>query len=669
MKKLNTLLVLCLLFLLISCERDSEHQEDLAIENRSIVVDSVEDIEPWFNQYIVDNIGQEHANDAFELFDIRWDKPMQWNDSTFVYPMHHFVSHALYGYTRLFVQLQPSDSPLMYFYTVYPDNQDQIEFTTTDIINFNGRLVVFDIMEGYKERIQYVDGELKNYYSGGDLILSRGEIEFPNWWAPRRVAGHGWSWNPNDNGGCCCGAQCGGSNCGPCNGSGGNDTGFDINIINIPGKPGWLIHGNGSNSSGGTGGSGSSGGSSAGGGTNGNPKNPIDEAGLDEIRRQQFANLVCDYADRSTSGCSCQQLMTVIDISCLDEPDFFTCAATSDDCDPSNFTEEDECTGAIALFEATYGLTLTVKEKRAIRKAINDNDDVSCGGEGFEEEVLFTYISTKLDLDDNKECLKNNLSELKKIQSFLTKHDEDDSADDCMNSKENLSKAIGNAYADAMCNEGITQLDLGDIGNSNDPLWNIMKEQLWGMVTELVADFIPGGTLALLGPELFDNLDSGNWMDAMYNSIDIVLNEADACFPAAKITSLGLGLYTNGKHLDRFYNAFKKAKNLGDDVVAKLYMVLKSKLGDDIFKKFKWVNNSVGSEISDVIDPLDFWDEIVSNFGGTLGGGNGNELTLSDIPGFPWLTIKFYPISTTPPHCPTLSFKLNTGFEFKIRFC
>ena len=82
------------------------------------------------------------------------------------------------------------------------------------------------------------------------------------------------------------------------------------------------------------------------------------------------------------------------------------------------------------------------------------------------------------------------------------------------------------------------------------------------------------------------------------------------------------------------------------------------------------MNNTIGAEVSDVGDPLDFWDELVGIFGAAnTGGGNGNEITAEFFLGGSKFTLKFYPNSTTPPHCPTISIKKGNSFEFKIRFC
>ena len=275
------------------------------------------------------------------------------------------------------------------------------------------------------------------------------------------------------------------------------------------------------------------------------------------------------------------------------------------------------------------------------------------------KDELFDLIDDNLSLADNESFLKSNPNEIIKINSFLENHNDGEE------SEQNLSLAVANAYADII-EDGI---DLLELGENDNVLFSIMKEQLLILIKELLADFIPGGTLVTLGPELLDNMSSGNWMDAMYNAIDIVLNEADAFFPAAKIASTGLALAINAKHLSKFWKAIDKLKVLGTDVLNKVFQALNSKLGDKIFDSFSWVNQSHGSNLKNIGDPLDFWDELVTIFGGAVTGGNGNELVLSNIPGLPHITIRFYPASTTPPHCPTISIKNNTGFEFKIRFC
>ncbi|NRA48323.1 MAG: hypothetical protein HRU12_04260 [Phaeodactylibacter sp.] len=86
-------------------------------------------------------------------------------------------------------------------------------------------------------------------------------------------------------------------------------------------------------------------------------------------------------------------------------------------------------------------------------------------------------------------------------------------------SDKNLAVAIARAYDDIYAEFGSTMLDLGD--GPSDPMRDIVIEMLLETVKELVADLILGGTLATIGPELFANLQGGQWMDAMFNAVDM----------------------------------------------------------------------------------------------------------------------------------------------------
>ncbi|MEM1323012.1 MAG: hypothetical protein AAGG75_22290 [Bacteroidota bacterium] len=325
------------------------------------------------------------------------------------------------------------------------------------------------------------------------------------------------------------------------------------------------------------------------------------------------------------------------------------------------------CQDAAIAFISSHGLNMSPADLQALIGTPSSCSNQAAFDE-FALQKLFNDLNTKLDLDDNMACLMSaqGTDQLVNIANFYNAH-HGDQADDC---EENLSTAICNAFADTYCEEGITTLNLGEVGNSADPIWTIMKEQLWEMLKELTADFIPGGTLVLLGPELFNNLQSGDWMNAMYNAVDIVLNEADVCFPIAKVASFGAGLFVTAKQLAEFYEAFKKIKLFGDQVVSKLYHVLSTKL-DDIYKNFKWVNNRVGVELKNAGDPLEFWDELEALFpdADVL---SPSELAPYELAGIKInggqvrISIKFG--GNNNPDGYTLEFKYHTGYTFKVRF-
>ncbi len=193
-------------------------------------------------------------------------------------------------------------------------------------------------------------------------------------------------------------------------------------------------------------------------------------------------------------------------------------------------------------------------------------------------------------------------------------------------SEANASRAIAKAYFLLVQEEGMISLDLNFIDGG--PLWEIMKEALLEILKEVLIDFIPGAILATLGPELFDNLQDGNWMDAMYNALDIVLNEADAFFPAAKVASTGIGLFVKGRQLQRFHKAYKEANALGENFLKGLHNTLRERQGKSlswIRENFEWLGKSpdgttkIGAKLNN-ITANGFFEDLKKEFGAIYAG-------------------------------------------------
>lgn len=411
--------------LIFSCSKDennsaidNETQSNETL-NRSGSVNSVADIENWFEQYLTDNIGVENVAEGLLFFNVEWNNYIEWNENTFVFPMYHFVPYGRVGYTRLFVDISDVE-PEAYFYSVFPDNQDQVNFDINDVIEFNGDLFTFDIINGYQDMLEYENGELVRYYHEDELIVTRGGgLNWPDWWKPREEDGGGnndnWPWDDywvddgsadtGDGGTLDCFAPCpnGYPKSHPtrlgiwlkCHHERDCDGIIDIEIINIP-SSGRKIHKIGSNTT-----KGNVGGTNGNNPPNGNPKNPIDIEGLDEARLQQFKNLVCQYKAYKNLECSCEQLVNEISFDCLDADNFFDCAdANGEYCRTTIIIEDDECILAIDDFEAEHGITLTKKEKMAIHQAFAENGG-SCSDEGFDDDTWnilcdrgFDYVTT-----------------------------------------------------------------------------------------------------------------------------------------------------------------------------------------------------------------------------------------------------------------------------------
>ncbi len=204
-----------------------------------------------------------------------------------------------------------------------------------------------------------------------------------------------------------------------------------------------------------------------------------------------------------------------------------------------------------------------------------------------------------------------------------------------------------------------------------DPLMDMIVEQLAEALKAVLIDLLPGGTLVTSAPIIKQHFEQGNILEGLWECVVTALDEGGRVLPLVKAANLTIGIVNIADKMGDFYKVLKKAKNLGDDVVYRLYQVLKNKL-DVVYTKVKWINNTQGARISDAGDPLDFWDELISIFGvnpDNIHCGNGNELVATFILGGNSFTMKFYPASTSPPNCPTISIQKGNGLPFKMRFC
>ncbi|MFN4256480.1 MAG: hypothetical protein ACK4Q5_15875 [Saprospiraceae bacterium] len=250
------------------------------------------------------------------------------------------------------------------------------------------------------------------------------------------------------------------------------------------------------------------------------------------------------------------------------------------------------------------------------------------------------------------------------ILSFLNSHNA--SSQEHTNAQAVAKGYIGIlASNDPAVQDFVSNFQAASIG---DPIWGFVKEQMAAILTDLIADLIPGGTILTIGPQLLNNLEQGNLLDALWNAVDIALNEADTFIPAAKVASFGIGVYTNFSKLSKFYDAMKKAATLGDDVLFGMYQVLRNRV-DDIYAKFEWVNNDVGAKLSGG-NALEIWDDLEDVFpNATIL--SPSQLAPYEIAGIKLnngtrISIKYG--GNTNPNGYTIEFKTNGGFIYKIRF-
>ena len=394
---------LVLVLSITACQKDNLNDAS-ELEHRSSIVqvNSIPELKPWFFSHLNDIFhDQTTTNEFLNIVSPRWDEQITWNDSTIVIPCNHFVPDEPVGYTRLFLQHDSSGKPSAYFYSIFPEDQAQIQFTTGDIQFFNGRMITYDLVEGYKDQIIYSSGK-PHYYMDGEQIVTLRCPGCPRWWlGPEYTDGTGAGEPAAESGGgglpmIGCDEPCPNGHSPDkcrhprdCNGGGGGDI-----IIYIPGKPGWLIHNNGTGKGGGLTGGGGSGGGPV---DQGNSDNPLDEAGIDEIILIQLQNLLCWYIANHPSPHTCEELMDIVSIYCLEVPNPADCIEAAidnnnDDDDPDPIDIDAECQNAMNLFTSTFGLSLSHSERFAIQEAVTEAG-IPCGDdEAFNEVAIETLI-------------------------------------------------------------------------------------------------------------------------------------------------------------------------------------------------------------------------------------------------------------------------------------
>lgn len=269
---------------------------------------------------------------------------------------------------------------------------------------------------------------------------------------------------------------------------------------------------------------------------------------------------------------------------------------------------------------------------------------------------LLTLITTLGLSSDQVAWLCENGNVITELDGFIDSHS-------ATASEKNTAHAVSLAYLSLKMNpDANVQQMLNDISSQSigNPLLEILGEQIADLVADVLIDIIPGGTLITMGPQALQQFQDGDILGGLWTVVQVALDEGSAFIPVAKIGNVAINLANNAVKLSRFYDVMKKAYTLGDDVAYRVYQVLRNKI-DDIYSKVSWTGN--GAKVEGVGDPLDFFDELTSLFpGGTLSGGNGNELVYT----FSNITIKFYPSSTSSGE-PTISIKKGS-YEFKLRF-
>lgn len=255
----------------------------------------------------------------------------------------------------------------------------------------------------------------------------------------------------------------------------------------------------------------------------------------------------------------------------------------------------------------------------------------------------------------------------KELVPFINNHSQSEN-------DRNTAKVVALSYVGLRLSGNIEiQNLLNDIKSTSigTPLWDMLMDQLSIIIKETLIDIIPGGTAITVGPQAIEQFKNGDWLGGMWTTLTIVLDEAARFIPPAKIVDLAVGLSEKALKLSKFYDVMKKVYTLGDDMAYKVYQVLRNKL-DRFYSKIEWGGTNIGANVTGVGDPLDVWDDLIGSLpGGTFSGGNGNEIVYSVTIGGKQFKLKFYPNSTTPPNCPTISIEMTSGgnYSWKMRLC
>lgn len=295
---------------------------------------------------------------------------------------HQLQSSDIHDYFYISTK---NNIPHALFYDIVPNDQNQTSFNQDDIDFFDGSQITYDIFDGYADRIVYELGEPSAYMNESNYF----ELKCPGctWWNldPTQTdestgAGGGSSYvysDPTrDRGGrtLCMNEPCpNGFSISQCKhkridcSGGQSGGGFDITVVNIAGNPGWMIYNayqdnstrGGNRPGGGTGTGNQPGG---GGGSSSKPKNPVDEAGLNEIECYHARTVAAEnYLDNNPHiDLTVTQMLSVLgpDDPCgLNQDEFeaaLELALIMDACSQSTATLED-CIAFLTDFRIVAG--------------------------------------------------------------------------------------------------------------------------------------------------------------------------------------------------------------------------------------------------------------------------------------------------------------------------
>ncbi|MBT8230708.1 MAG: hypothetical protein KJO50_10640, partial [Bacteroidia bacterium] len=270
LKSTQYLFFMSLIFLVCSCQKDdmdlnvpvpgSADTEIVLGASNGVSVQSLDDLQDWFENLVYSHYGLETGELALRMFDPKWSSAMTINESTIIVPCDKFTPSTEFRATRLFITLDDSNIPQSYFYDIVPEDQSKTRFNQEDRDYFDGKIVTYDIFDGYKDKLVYEDGDILDYFNDNNQF--RLKCLSCYWWnlAPTETDGstgggggsYAWPPMPNDRPGetLCLNDPCpNGFPVHQCRHNRIDCNTFPITIITIPGSPGFLIHDSSNDSS------------------------------------------------------------------------------------------------------------------------------------------------------------------------------------------------------------------------------------------------------------------------------------------------------------------------------------------------------------------------------------------------------------------------------------
>lgn len=322
-----------------------------------------------------------------------------------------------------------------------------------------------------------------------------------------------------------------------------------------------------------------------------------------------------------------------------------------------------ECVGEIFdEFVNANNLQIDTETSKYIK-----NDLINSGVCGDEEDIaeaLFNKLNESLDLDDNKECLMDNVSMLSQMSNFMT------SDSNCNEESKSIKSIIADSFADGYCEDPTNPMFNNAVPfEDDDPLLSIIVDQVKQLAFDMVADLVPGGSLLTTGPEFLEHIKLGNYMEAVYSFVDIALNEAEHCFPVAKAASIVLGTVDGYKQIKKLVKTFNNMKHLGRDVIEKVYTLFIDRLGWDANKinnLFNLLENEAGdiagtqNALLEGITGGDFFEELKDVFGAV------ETVTSNDVP--PRVAFKIGEIPVNRAIYVELYPDANSGWAWTLEF-